>query len=158
MARPPRRLTDRIIDRGMQVDVVFVGLVMAVVTLLAMDIGLAGGLVGGSGELTEARTLAFTTLVLAQLFNCFNARSGRVSAFRHPFSNRILWAAVAVSALLQVAVVHLPALNEAFGTAPLAATEWLLCLALASTVLWAEELRKALGAAAARRRVLQPAA
>src|SRR5690606_36747774 len=74
MDRPPRRLTDRVIDGEMLGGVVFVGLAMAAATLLALDIGLPGGLVEGDSSLSEARTLAFTTLVLAQLFNCFNAR------------------------------------------------------------------------------------
>jgi magnesium-transporting ATPase (P-type) len=142
MSRPPRRLTDRVIDAEMQVGVVFVGLVMAVATLLTLDLRLPGGLVDGSGTLDEARTLAFTTLVLAQLFNCFNARSDRVSAFRHLFTNPLLWAAITLSLLLQVAVVYLPFLNHAFDTTPLAAGDWLLCTGMASTVLWADELRK----------------
>ncbi len=145
MSRPPRRLTDRVIDKEMTLGVVFVGVVMAVVTLLALDIDLPGGLVEGSGTLTEARTLAFTTLVLAQLFNCFNARSDRVSAFHHLFTNGILWGAIGLSVVLQVAVVHVPFLNDAFGTARLGISDWLLCTALASTVLWADELRKLVG-------------
>ena len=54
----------------------------------------------------SARTAGFTVLVFAQLFNCFNARSETSSAFRHLFVNRWLWAAIALSLLLQVAVVH----------------------------------------------------
>ena len=142
MSRPPRRMSDRVIDREMQVGVVFVGTVMAVVTLLALDIDLPGGLVEGSGTLGEARTLAFTTLVLAQLFNCFNARSDRVSAFHHLFTNPLLWGAIALSLVLQVAVVYVPFLNDAFDTTPLGAGDWLLCTALASIVLWADEARK----------------
>jgi magnesium-transporting ATPase (P-type) len=86
--------------------------------------------------------MAFTTLVLAQLFNCFNARSDRESAFRHLFTNRILWAAVALSLLLQIAVVYVPVLNDAFDTRPLGGAEWLLCAAMASSVLWATEIWK----------------
>jgi magnesium-transporting ATPase (P-type) len=145
MSRPPRRLTDRVIDKKMTLGVVFVGVVMAVVTLLALDIDLPGGIVEGSGSLTEARTLAFTTLVLAQLFNCFNARSDRVSAFHHLFTNGVLWAAIGLSVVLQVAVVYVPFLNDAFGTARLGGGDWLLCAALASTVLWTDELRKLVG-------------
>jgi magnesium-transporting ATPase (P-type) len=142
MERPPRKLTDRVIDREMQAGVLFVGFVMAVVTLLALDIGLPGGLVEGSDSLDAARTMAFTTLVLAQLFNCFNARSDSVSAFHHLFTNPLLWGAVALSLVLQVAVVHVPFLNDAFDTEGLTLGEWLTCAGLASTVLWADELRK----------------
>ena len=92
---------------------------MAVVTLAALDLRLAGGILGGSGDIVEARTMAFTTLVLAQLFNCFNARSDRTSAFHHLFTNPWLWGAIALSVVLQVAVVQVPFLNDAFDTTPL---------------------------------------
>lgn len=142
MNRPPRRLTDRIIDRDMWIGIIWVGTIMAIVTLAALDLGLAGGLLGGSGDIDEGRTMAFTTLVLAQLFNAFNARSDRVSAFRHLFSNVHLWGAIILSVALQVAVVHLPFFNEAFGTTPLDADAWLTCIGLASIVLWADEAKK----------------
>jgi calcium-translocating P-type ATPase len=144
MTRPPRRLTDRIIDAHMWTGIVWVGLVMATVTLVALDLRLEGGIFGGSGRIEEARTMAFTTLVLAQLFNCFNARSDTTSAFHHLFTNRLLWAAIALSVLMQIAVVHLPILNDAFNTTPLSAGDWLLCTALASIVLWADEAKKLL--------------
>jgi magnesium-transporting ATPase (P-type) len=86
--------------------------------------------------------MAFTTLVLAQLFNCFNARSDRTSAFRQLFTNPLLWGAIGISVLLQVAVVQIPFLNESFGTTPLAVTDWLVCVGLASIVLWADEGKK----------------
>jgi potassium/sodium efflux P-type ATPase len=144
MRRPPRRLTDRVVDAEMWVGILWVGAVMASVTLLALDLRLPGGLVGGSGNAVEARTMAFTTLVFAQLFNCFNARSDRTSALHRLFANRLLWAAIALSALLQVAVVQLPFLNDAFDTAPLGLEEWLICVGLASVVLWADGGKKLL--------------
>ena len=142
MRRPPRRPTDRVIDAQMWVGILWVGAVMAMVTLLALDLRLPGGIVGGSGNVDEARTMAFTTLVFAQLFNCFNARSDRRSAFHRLFTNRLLWGAIALSTMLQVAVVQLRFLNDAFGTTPLGLEEWLLCAGLASIVLWADEARK----------------
>jgi P-type Ca2+ transporter type 2C len=144
MQRPPRRLDDRVIDGEMWLGIFWVGLVMAAVTLVALDLRLAGGALGGSGDIDEARTMAFTTLVFAQLFNCFNARSDRTSAFHHLFTNPLLWGAIALSLVLQVAVVQLSFLNDAFGTAPLAIDDWLLCAALASVVLWADEAKKLL--------------
>jgi calcium-translocating P-type ATPase len=144
MERPPRRLNDRVIDLEMWLGILWVGAVMAVVTLIALDLRLPGGIVGGSGNVTEARTMAFTTLVLAQLFNCFNARSDHTSAFHRLFTNRYLWAAIVFSALLQVAVVELPFLNDAFKTTALGLDEWLICIGLASVVLWADEAKKLL--------------
>jgi magnesium-transporting ATPase (P-type) len=142
MARPPRRMTDRVIDKEMWIGIVWVGAVMAAVTLAALDLRLDGGPLGGSGGIVEARTMAFTTLVFAQLFNAFNARSDRTSAFNHLFTNPLLWGAIALSVVLQVAVVQLPFLNDAFDTTPLGVDEWLLCTGLASIVLWADEAKK----------------
>jgi Ca2+-transporting ATPase len=123
---------------------------MAVLTLLTLDLFLPGGLIepvdawlgAGPHRLELARTAAFTVLVLTQLFNCFNARSESASAFQDAFSNRWLWAAVALSTALQAAVVHLPFLNLAFGTVPLSAGQWAVCVAMASGVLWFSEGRK----------------
>ena len=144
MARAPRRQDDPAIDARMWGGVVFNGLVMALATLLAMDLFLPGGLLPGNESLELARTAGFTVLVVAQLFNAFNARSEDVSAFHGLFDNRWLWAAVALSFALQVAVVHVPWLNAGFGTVPLSLAQWGMCIVLGSAVLWASELRKLL--------------
>ena len=65
--------------------------------------------------------MAFTTLMLFQLFNVFNARSDERSAFAGFFRNRWLWAAVGLSLVLQVAVVYVPFLQQAFSTTSLSA-------------------------------------
>jgi Ca2+-transporting ATPase len=145
--RPPRRPTDRVIDRARWGGILWIGLVTALVTLAALDLRLYGGFLGGSGGVGEARTMAFTTLVIAQLFNCLNARSERASAFTRLFANGWLWAAIALSAVLQVAVVKLPVMNDAFHTTPLTVADWGICGGLASVVLWAGELRKLAGRA-----------
>jgi Ca2+-transporting ATPase len=142
MARPPRRITDRVIDGEMWFGIVWVGAVMAVVTLAALDLHLDGGVLGGSGDIDEARTMAFTTLVLSQLFNCFNARSDRASALPRLVANPTLWGAIALSAALQVVVVQVPLFNDAFATTPLSIEGWLTCIGLAGIVLWADEAKK----------------
>ena len=142
MARPPRHANERAIDARMWRGVVAIGAVMAAVTLLTLDCYLPGGLIEGSEDLDTARTAAFTVLVLAQLFNCLNARSETTSAFHHLFVNAWLWAAIALSVVLQVAVVHLPVLNVAFGTVPLSAPQWAFCVLAGSAVLVFGELRK----------------
>ena len=147
MVRKPRRPTERVIDARMWAGVIEIGLVMAAATLLTMDLYLPGGLIEGARDLDNARTAAFTVLVFAQLFNCFNARSESTSAFRYFLVNKWLWAAIALSVLLQVAVVHLDILNVAFGTVPLTLDQWLVCAAMASVVLWSSELRKLLNRA-----------
>ena len=142
MASKPRAITDRVIDGRMWSGVVEVGLVMAVVTLLTLDFYLPGGLIEGTRDLANARTAGFTVLVFTQLYNCFNARSDTASAFHRLFVNPWLWGAVALSLLLQIAVVEVDILNVAFGTVPLTFDQWVLCAAMGSAVLWFRELSK----------------
>ena len=150
MDRPPRRVSDRVIDRDMWIDIIYIGLVMALVTLIGMDMHLSGGLftdrslqaIGHEAQMREARTMGFTILVFAQLFNALASRSSRKSAFVGLFSNAWLWGAIGVSILLQMAVIYLPFLGEAFGTVPLQPQAWLECIGLAALVLVASELRK----------------
>lgn len=150
MDRPPRKENDRVIDRDMWVDIIYIGLIMALVTLVGMDMHLSGGLftdrslqaVGHDAQIREARTMGFTILVFAQLFNALASRSSRKSAFVGFFSNPWLWGAIGISILLQLAVIYIPFLGEAFGTVPLQPQAWLECIGLASLVLIASELRK----------------
>lgn len=150
MARKPRKLTDRVIDGQMWGDIIFIGLIMAAVTLIGMDMHLAGGLftdrsvdaVGHDAQMTEARTMGFTILVFAQMLNALCSRSHDQSVFVGLFANKWLWGAIALSALLQVVVIYVPFLNTAFGTVPLSAGAWVECLGLAMVVLVASELRK----------------
>jgi magnesium-transporting ATPase (P-type) len=143
MSRPPRSLSDRVIDARMWRGVLLIGLVMALATLGTIDLYLPGGLLDGARDLENARTAGFTVLVLAQLFNAFLARSETGTTAHRLLANPWLWGAVAASALLQVAVVHVPFLARAFGTAPLTGDQWLVCVAMASSVLWVGEIRKA---------------
>ena len=148
MRRPPRPRAAHVIDGPMWVGIGVNGFAMAVATLFVADLVLPGGFVQGSGSPGLARTMSFTVLVLAQLVNVFNARSDRESAFRHLFSNPLLWAAVALSAALQVAVIYVPLLNTAFDTQPLTAAQWGVAIVAASVVLWVSEARKTRAAAA----------
>ena len=142
MARMPRRPEDRIIDRAMWERIMFIGLVMGATTLLTIDMFLPGGVIPGSDSLEVARTAGFTTLVFAQLFNALNSRSETASAFRGLFTNKWLWGALGLGTVLQVLVVQVPFLQEAFGTAPLDLGQWAAATGMASIVLWAEELAK----------------
>ncbi len=142
MSHAPRPRSDRVINREMWLSFGLTGTVMAIVTLAVMDMSLTGGLIPGNEDMTFARTMAFTTLVFCQLFNVFNSRSDYASAFSRLFNNRLLWGAVLLSAALQVLVVYLPFLNKAFGTTPIAASDWMVCIIMASMVLWVDELKK----------------
>jgi Ca2+-transporting ATPase len=139
MRWPPRPPGEGAITPRMWRGIVLVGVIMAVGTLFVLDAALPGGFVEGTGDLRYAQTMAFTTLMLFQLFNVVNARSDEQSAFVHLFTNRWLWAALAMSLALQVLVLYIPALQQAFVTVALSAGDWLRCVVVASMVLWLRE-------------------
>ena len=142
MLQPPRRSGEGVITARMWRGIAFVGVVMASATLFVIDASLPGGFVDGSGDLRYAQTMAFTTLMLAQLFNALSARSDERSAFAHLFANRWLWAGIGLSLALQMLVLYVPVMQRAFGTVGLGGSDWIRCIAAASTVLWLREAGK----------------
>ncbi|MEU3764911.1 cation-transporting P-type ATPase [Amycolatopsis keratiniphila] len=137
MDEPPRRPGAQILSAGRLTRIVLSGLVMVAGTLFAFSHGLDRGI-------EVAHTLAFVTFVVFQLFNILNVRDEHASAFgRLLFRNRRLWAALGSVLALQICAVYLPAAQSLFGTTALTALDWLVAIAIASSVLWAEELRKA---------------
>jgi Ca2+-transporting ATPase len=90
-----------------------------------------------------ALTLAFTTFVLFQFFNVFNARNEHGSAFNANFlQNGKLWLALAGVLLMQVLVVHWGPAQNVFGTTDLLLADWLKAALVASSVLFLDEMRK----------------
>jgi magnesium-transporting ATPase (P-type) len=142
MQRPPRPVGEGVLTPRMWRGIALVGVIMASGTLFVLDASLPGGFVEGSGDLRYAQTMAFTTLMLFQMFNVLNARSDERSAFVNVFTNHWVWAALGVSLLLQVVVVYTPFLQRAFGTVNLRPQDWMFCAAIASSVLWLREISK----------------
>ena len=176
MAGGPHPAAEPAMDARLWAGVIGAGALMAAAALLTLDLYLPGGIVEGSQSLDNARTAAFTVLVLAQLLNSLGSLGsrggagnlgisgsdgslgsldGRRSAFdalRRVFARRWLLGAIGMAVLLQVAVVHVPFLNVAFGTVPLAPLQWLVCVAMASLVLWPGGARRLVRYASVNRR------
>jgi hypothetical protein len=144
MTEPPRPRGEGVITRSMWTGIFFNGVIMAAGTLLTLGASLPGGLIEGAGNMGYAQTMTFTTLMIFQIFNLFNARSDEQSAFIGLFRNHWLWGPVLLSLLLQIAVIYIPFLQQAFSTVSLSFSDWLRCAAVASSVLWLRELSKAI--------------
>jgi Ca2+-transporting ATPase len=144
MKQPPRDRKEGVITRTMWFQIVTGGVVMALGTLGVLDASLPGGFIPGSGDMRQAQSMAFTTLMLFQMFNVLNARSDDESAFKGLFTNPWLWAGIGISLVFQAAAIYVPVLQHAFSTVGLSAADWLLCAAVASSVLWIREVQKIL--------------
>jgi Ca2+-transporting ATPase len=137
LAEPPRDPKAEILTLARLSQLLLFGLTMAVGTLAVLYYGLS---MGDSGR---ALTLAFTTFVLFQFFNVFNARAEVGSTFtQHFFRNHLLWLALVGVLLMQLVVVYWPPAQAVFQTQPLSLTDWGVAVAVASSVLVLEELSK----------------
>ncbi len=128
----------------------------AILTLRRLGVLMLNGAVMAAGALgvlawkrgadeALALSMAFTTFVLFQLFNALCARAEVRSVFhRDTLTNAKLWIALSVVLALQIAAVEVGPFQRLFDTTSLGAGDWLVCVAVASSVLWVDEVRKLL--------------
>ncbi len=140
MKRPPRDPKSKPINKRLFLSILFFGLIMGFGTLFVFsqykDIDLA-----------KAQTMAFTTLVMFQMFAVMSSRSLTHSRKHlNPLSNKWLSSAVLVSILIQVAVIYTPHLQLIFGTVPLSLIEWGKIILIAGLGLVLMEITKIISA------------
>ncbi|HMK56432.1 MAG TPA: cation-translocating P-type ATPase [Dissulfurispiraceae bacterium] len=136
MKRPPRPPRESIFAGGLGVHAIWVGLLMAFTALFVQ----AWAIRNGNGHW---QSMVFTMLCLTQLGHCLAIRSERESLFKIGLlSNKYLLGAVAITFVLQMAVVYVPFLNPIFGTQPLAAGELVFVIAMSAVVFCAVEIEK----------------
>ncbi len=137
MSNPPRKATERILSLRCFGKLTVYGATMMVGTLSVFWWGLQ------TGSATHAQTMAFTTFVLFQVFNAFNARVADGSTFNaNFFRNRFLWVALVGVLLLQFLAVQWAPAQGIFDVETLTAGDWFRATLVASSVLVFEELRK----------------
>jgi Ca2+-transporting ATPase len=136
MHRPPRDPEENIFAGGMAWHILWVGLLMAIVTL-----GMQWWAVSNSES--HWQTMAFTVLCFSQLGHVLAIRSERRSFFKiGVFSNKQMLVAIAITFSLQLMVIYLPFMNVVFKTHPLTLKELAITLAASSIVFWAVEVEK----------------
>ncbi len=137
MKRKPFPPKESIFKRGMGRDVLWIGLLMGAISLLA------GLWALNSGRSETWQTIIFTTLTLAQMGNVLAIRSNRDSLFQIGIlSNKPLLGAVLLTFALQMAVIYVPFMQQAFNTRPLPLGDLLICLAFSTVVFISVEIFK----------------
>lgn len=125
-----------VIDRLMLVRMLVMAAPMVVGTLCVFSTAIGP-------DMTKAWTLSMTTLAVFQWFNAWNCRSETESVFRmNPVGNPYLILATCIVVTLQVLALHVPFLQGMLHTTPLPLSEWLVCIGVASSVIFTEEIRK----------------
>jgi len=137
MSEPPRRRAEPILPISLLLKITTYGITMMVGTLAVLYFALQ------TGSEQRALTLAFTTFVLFQVFNLFNARNELGSAFNpHLFSNFMLWTSLTAVIILQTLAVHWSPAQAIFGTGGMTLSDWLIAYGVAASILALEESRK----------------
>lgn len=128
MKRKPRHPREGVFARGLWWKIVSRGFLIGLATLIAFIIVYKQH----PDNLIYAQTVAFATLVMAQLIHVFDCRSERSIFHRNPFQNLYLVGAVISSIILMLIVIYYPPLQGIFHTVALDPKEWLLILGMAS--------------------------
>ncbi|MCU9600088.1 cation-translocating P-type ATPase [Pallidibacillus thermolactis] len=128
MKRAPRSPKEGVFARGLGWKVISRGFLIGVATLIAFIVVYRNN----PNDLAYAQTVAFATLVLAQLIHVFDCRSEHSIFSRNPFGNPYLVWAVISSVILLLVVIYYPPLATVFHTVPIVPRDWLLILAMAS--------------------------
>ncbi|MBI1889909.1 MAG: calcium-translocating P-type ATPase, PMCA-type [Burkholderiales bacterium] len=137
MSDAPRNKTEAVLPFSRIGKIIAFGLTMMVGTLSVLYYGMH------NGSKEWALTLAFTTFVLFQVFNVFNARIEHGTAFnRRFFENRMLWLSLIAVVVLQAVAVHWEPAQEIFGTRALSLSDWAIAVSVAAAILFLEEGRK----------------
>jgi Ca2+-transporting ATPase len=133
MEHPPRKLGENILAVPRQLDLLWQGLLItagALASFILAHYWLGYSWADKSVGLDMARTVLFTTMVLAQVFHSYNLRSERKSIFSSwPWENAYLFGAFLISVALQLAVLYLPFMQKAFHTHAPSWQAWVLILA-----------------------------
>lgn len=128
MQQKPRSAKENIFARRLGWKIISRGILIGLCTLAAFWITLKQG---GDGALVKAQTVAFVTLVMAQLIHVFDCRSSRSIFHRNPLQNGWLVLAVVSSLALMIPVLYVEQLQPIFKTVPLGVSEWILSLGFA---------------------------
>ena len=140
MERPPRPPREPIIHREMWWGIAVQSVLITAITLVAFQVGLNWF----EGHIEHAQTLAFATLVMAELLRAFTARSERALLWTLGLrSNTMMLWAVGSSLLVLLATVYVPFLDPIFHTTPLGLKEWALLIPLSFVPAIGAEVRKA---------------
>ncbi|TYP72669.1 calcium-translocating P-type ATPase, SERCA-type [Paenibacillus methanolicus] len=130
MQHKPRSAKENIFARRLGWKIISRGILIGVCTLGAFWLTLRED-PGNPAKLVEAQTVAFATLVMAQLIHVFDCRSSRSIFHRNIFQNKYLVLAVLSSLLLMIGVLYIEALQPIFKTVPIGLREWCLVLVAA---------------------------
>jgi Ca2+-transporting ATPase len=136
MRRPPLQPGESIFARGLGAAILRIGLVFALLVVALMLLAERQG--------APWRTMAFTTLCLAQMTHALSAGSDRPLLRESPLANPWLLGAVAVTTALQVAVLTVPALRDFLALSPLSGVEFAACAGVSLLLLLYLELEKLL--------------
>ncbi len=142
MRQKPRDRREGILSGGVIYDIIWIGMLMMAGTLILFSWAL-GPQNMWDANLMRARTVAFYTLTMFQMFNVLAIRVERDSVFTTGFfKNKYLIAAVLSTILLQFAVIYVPPLQGVFETTPLNLYEIVICSLVASSAFLFVELEK----------------
>jgi magnesium-transporting ATPase (P-type) len=149
MQEPPRSVTERLFNKGVFLRSLYIGLIISAGAMFGcLSTWSTGGWHFGTLSISnpvyiKGTTMTFAGIVVAQVGNVLACRTSKTSVFKTSLrSNKWIWLGIAAQISILSAIVYVPLLQNAFGTAPLGLNDWLFLTMLAIIIIFAEEIRK----------------
>jgi Ca2+-transporting ATPase len=150
MTQPPRSNKEGIFSNGLGFDMVYQGLMVSILTLVAYFVGVNfeygaewyQTVVTNGVHSAHGMTMAFLTMSMSEIFHSLNMRSQRGSIFALKAKNMFLFGAMALAFVLTTLVIEVPFLASLFGFSTIGVVEYLVGIGLAVLVIPVVEIIK----------------
>ena len=137
MLKKPRGKDKGLFADGLWAAIIFEGLMIGALALLAFSIG-----ANLFGDFLIGRTMAFAVLSISQLVHAFNMRSDKSVIKAGLFKNPYLVLSLVLGLVLEVSVITVPPLSSIFGVVSLSVIEWIIVAMLSLMPLLIVETQK----------------
>lgn len=136
MNRPPRKTTEKLMNRHDVFQMIYVSVIIAAGALVVFEV------FDNSVGFSVASTMAVNTIIFGKIFYLFNIRTEASVLSKSFWTNPMAFGAIGLMVVLQIVFTYVPFMNNIFSTGPLSLFDWVVVIVIGLLVLVVAELDK----------------
>lgn len=136
MKRPPRKTTEKLMNRHDVFQMIYVSVIIAAGALVVFEV------FDNSVGFSVASTMAVNTIIFGKIFYLFNIRTEASVLSKSFWTNPMAFGAIGLMVVLQIVFTYVPFMNNIFSTGPLSLFDWVVVIVIGLLVLVVAELDK----------------
>lgn len=136
MKRPPRKTTEKLMNRHDVFQMIYVSVIIAAGALVVFEV------FDNSVGFSVASTMAVNTIIFGKIFYLFNIRTEASVLSKSFWTNPMAFGAIGLMVVLQIVFTYVPFMNNIFSTGPLSLFDWVVVIVIGLLVLIVAELDK----------------